>query len=424
MNHLFILFAIITLSVAHSAQAEDKKAELLQTQENLKASQEQAEQVQKNIDNLQKELTQMQRETADVAIKLQKSETALTDLEDKLDGLEEKRTQQKKSLTGKSAELSAMISTALRLERAPKEAVLAMPEGLSGKVHAARAIGMMSEDIRQQMQEINLQINSLKELETGIIKKRDEISKVTANWEARRNELRNALSKRQKLATQLYSQNKLARDRVKQLSKKSRDLQSFIAALEAERRKQELNRKLAEKQAELEQQEANKQQTNNQEYNQPVIRKKPIRAAHSNIKLREFPQSGGKLHLPVSGKILASYGQKKGLNETMKGVDIQTRAGAQVIAPYDGEVMFAGDFMDYGLVVILRHSNQYHTLLAGFASLECEAGQFLLEGEPVGVMGSGGVTSKRLYMELRKEGKPINPAPMFSAISKNAAKFG
>jgi septal ring factor EnvC (AmiA/AmiB activator) len=59
-------------------------------------------------------------------------------------------------------------------------------------------------------------------------------------------------------------------------------------------------------------------------------------------------------------------------------------------------------------MVIIRHSDGYHTMLAGLDEIDCKPGQFVLEGEPVGSMGGG--TDTRLYMELREDGKPVDPA--------------
>ena len=65
--------------------------------------------------------------------------------------------------------------------------------------------------------------------------------------------------------------------------------------------------------------------------------------------------------------------------------------------------------MDYGRMVILRHSDGYHTLLAGMAKIDASVGDFLVEGEPLGSMGEL-EQNDHLYMELRENNQPINPA--------------
>ena len=88
-------------------------------------------------------------------------------------------------------------------------------------------------------------------------------------------------------------------------------------------------------------------------------------------------------------------------------------AAAVVVAPFDGRVVYTGPFRTDGLILIIRHGDGYHSLLAGLGRAEVSLGQWVLAGEPVGVMpdaaepGSDGV----LYFELRRDGRPVDPQP-------------
>jgi septal ring factor EnvC (AmiA/AmiB activator) len=90
---------------------------------------------------------------------------------------------------------------------------------------------------------------------------------------------------------------------------------------------------------------------------------------------------------------------------------IETRSSAQVVAPHDGKVVFAGNFRGYGQLLIIDHGEGYHSLLAGMSRIDGIIGQYLLSGEPVGVMGSPKDGKPSLYIELRRNSQPINPAP-------------
>ena len=76
--------------------------------------------------------------------------------------------------------------------------------------------------------------------------------------------------------------------------------------------------------------------------------------------------------------------------------------------------MFAEPFRSYGLLLIVDCGGGYHIVLAGFDRLDVRPGQNVLAGEPVGVMPNWvpGSTAKRpaLYIELRRDGTPVNPA--------------
>jgi len=74
-------------------------------------------------------------------------------------------------------------------------------------------------------------------------------------------------------------------------------------------------------------------------------------------------------------------------------------------------VMFRGPFRGYGEILIIEHGGGYHTLLAGLARTDVALGQWLLAGEPVGIMGPASNGSPELYFELRHDGQPIDPSP-------------
>ncbi len=82
-------------------------------------------------------------------------------------------------------------------------------------------------------------------------------------------------------------------------------------------------------------------------------------------------------------------------------------------------MVFAAPFRSYGLLLIVDCGGGYHTVLAGFERLDVKVGQSVAAGEPVGVMPNWepGAAGDRpaLYLELRRDGQPVNPAPWLRA---------
>jgi len=79
-------------------------------------------------------------------------------------------------------------------------------------------------------------------------------------------------------------------------------------------------------------------------------------------------------------------------------------------------VVFAGEFRGYGEILIIQHSEGYHTLLSGLSRIDAVTGQLVLAGEPVGAMGqSEGGNGPELYVELRRNGRPIDPLPWLAS---------
>lgn len=155
----------------------------------------------------------------------------------------------------------------------------------------------------------------------------------------------------------------------------------------------------------------------------PRLEPEVIRLALANTERKEpavpFAQARGFLALPSSGVNVIEYGASDGFGGISEGLSIVTRAEATVVAPADGWVLYSGDYLNYGKIVILNTGQDYTILLAGLAEVSVGYGQFVLMGEPVGTMGSrtigqtvttsAGVSRPTLYIEMRKSNEPIDP---------------
>jgi septal ring factor EnvC (AmiA/AmiB activator) len=136
-----------------------------------------------------------------------------------------------------------------------------------------------------------------------------------------------------------------------------------------------------------------------------------------------FAATRGHLRLPVNGVKIREFGASDGVGGIQKGLSIAARGGAQITAPCDGWVVYAGPFRSYGQLLILNAGGGYHVLLAGMERISVDLGQFVLTGEPVAVMGGGSPESAAvatrsmqpvLYVEFRKDGTPIDPSPWWA----------
>jgi septal ring factor EnvC (AmiA/AmiB activator) len=137
-----------------------------------------------------------------------------------------------------------------------------------------------------------------------------------------------------------------------------------------------------------------------------------------------FASARGLLPLPVNGVKIHDFGAPDGLGGTEKGLSVATRAGAQVTAPCDGWVVYSAPYRNYGQLLILNAGGGYHVLLAGMDKISVDQGQFVLTGEPVGIMGGAsqmaanvalGSSQPVLYVEFRKDGIPVDPGPWWAA---------
>jgi hypothetical protein len=95
---------------------------------------------------------------------------------------------------------------------------------------------------------------------------------------------------------------------------------------------------------------------------------------------------------------------------------IPAAPGQAVAAPVEGRVAFAGRFKSYGLLLILEHEGEYHTLLWGFARLDVHHGDQVEVGQIVGIMDAKGDDPPVLHVERRRNGRPVDIAASSNGI--------
>ncbi|MCQ0987789.1 murein hydrolase activator EnvC family protein [Jiella marina] len=138
-----------------------------------------------------------------------------------------------------------------------------------------------------------------------------------------------------------------------------------------------------------------------------------------------FSTLKGRLSKPVLGRQIIGFGETDDIGRVTTGSSFATRAGDVVVAPADGRVLYAGAFRSYGQLLILDAGDGYHVVLAGMERIDVESGQFVSAGEPVALMGARrlasvqmaefGASEPALYVEFRKDGKPVDPQPWWMA---------
>lgn len=129
-------------------------------------------------------------------------------------------------------------------------------------------------------------------------------------------------------------------------------------------------------------------------------------------------QPRGQLTAPVAGTVFRSWGDPTD-GGPATGISYHAPPAARVVSLCSGRVDFAAPFRSYGLLLIVDCGGGYHAVLAGFEKLDVKVGQPVAAGEPVGSMPNWrpGASGDRpaLYVELRHDGQPVNPAPWLSA---------
>ena len=127
-----------------------------------------------------------------------------------------------------------------------------------------------------------------------------------------------------------------------------------------------------------------------------------------------FARLRGKLAWPVSGKLLASFGQVRAGGMKWDGVLVSGNQGTAVRAVYHGRVVYADWLSGLGLLTIIDHGDGYLSLYGHNERLYKDVGEKVTAGDTIATVGdSGGRQTPALYFEIRKAGRPVDPRPWF-----------
>jgi septal ring factor EnvC (AmiA/AmiB activator) len=131
----------------------------------------------------------------------------------------------------------------------------------------------------------------------------------------------------------------------------------------------------------------------------------------------QVPLPGGVLRAPVSltrpvaAPLSRRFGSDLPGGGKANGLSFQAPAKAQVASPGGGTVQYVGPVKGWGVIVILRLAGGYHLVLAGLETPSVVVGQSVAPGQPVGRMPDGRHSTSELYLEVRNQGTPVDPAP-------------
>jgi murein hydrolase activator len=320
-----------------------------------------------------------------IAQSIQAQEALIAASEAELQKLAAERAGLLAELGEKQDSLSELLAALQRLEQNPPPALVVEPGDILSALRGAMLLGTLVPELSTEAQALALKLDQLGQLEAAISTRGQAVAEEITRLEGQRAELGRLVAQKKGLVSKSSAELEAERGRTRALADRARSLKQLLAGLAEERKRQE-----AEAAERLAAEERERQRQEN-------LQRAPKLA---------FAEAKGKLAFPAQGQIVRGFGEPDGLGRETQGVMIATRAGAQVTAPADGKVEFAGPFRSYGEVVILNPGGGYRVLLAGMDKVTADVGEFLRAGEPVGEMGSG-PASVTLFGEVVQDGRPV-----------------
>ncbi|MER9304718.1 murein hydrolase activator EnvC [Mesorhizobium sp. M0293] len=421
-----IAAAVLVLSL-HAGQAENtldmapdpdqSRAEYERVSKEITLSSERLAKLSADIATIKKDHASITAALIQSAMTEQKLGQDIEDIGARLEGLKGQEQTIRASLAARRDVLAEVLGALQRMGLNPPPAILVKPEDALSSVRSAILLGAVVPELRQQTDILLADLKEQTKVTASIEAERARLTAAVGDQAAEKKRLGMLLEAKQKLEADTQTQMAAEKQRSEALAAKAGSLKELIASLEAQADK---TRKAADAAKAAEQKTADSDKTSTP----AELASLPVPEGNQLAAVAPFSALQGQIALPVTGRIKRRFGADDGNGAVMLGDMVATQSGAIVTAPADGNVLYAGPFRSYGQLLILNAGDGYHVVLAGMSRISVATGQSVLAGEPVGAMGEARVASTsvskngnatpELYVEFRKDGKPVDPTPWWA----------
>ena len=360
------------------------------------------------------ELDRLRTELSAAASSAQAHEVAITALETDLRDLAGERAEKIKALTERKHQLGDTLAALQRMSLRPAAALIVSPGDPNDVIRSGLVLRTAVPQIEVQTQILKGQLAEIAALSREMTAKRGELQTASLALSREQDRLAELTAAKNRVFKQTESARISAEQRIAKLTDEAKTLEELL---------ERLNRS-----------------TNAVPRPKPGLSGAPQPSEEKLIATPRLPPisaARGRLTPPAQGVIVKDFGARTDSGGKTRGVTWQTRPAAVIVAPWEGRVVFSGQFRNFGRILIIDHGEGYHSLIAGLERLDAQMDQWVLAGEPVGVAGGentntslnrGGRAGKgqtdgsarqtggaTLYVELRRDGQPINPLPWMAA---------
>ncbi len=370
------------------AAAQSAEQKLQRIEREIESSRRHERRLESKAERLDRNLESMLGDLIDTAASVQTHEQRVSEIEAELKALNAEERAAARRLRERHGELASVIGSLALLERRPPETLVWAAADPTDAVRSAIVLAGAAAGLQSRADGLRAELAALRTLRRGIADERAALASASGTLLRERRALDRLLTQTSRLHRQTLGERDRSRKRTARLAEEAEDLRALLRELRKEEER--------------------------------LARESPG-AALVPEGGRPFTSARGTLPLPARGRLVTRFGERTRFGTPHRGLSVATRALAQVVAPYDGRLLFAGPFRGYGQLLIISHGEGYHSLIAGMSRIDGIVGQWLLAGEPIGRMGGDDGAAPVLYVELRRDGVPVNPLPWLAADERKAS---
>jgi len=321
------------------------------------------------------DLNQTARRLNDLSLQMAQYQTELAAIEKKISGIQEESVALAQKIQALEKDVSLRLIALYKLYRLGQLNILGSARSIHGFIQRKTAFQYILADDQRLMQALSDSRNQMESLIRDLALQKDEKARIQKELQIQEGTLKTENAQREQMLSKIQNHKKLA-----------------LAAIDAlKEAAEELDRKIEDFAAE------------------------PAAPLEKYAPDEDFTKLKGLLNMPVKGIIAGAFGHylnpRFNVENFRSGIEIKAEKGEPVRAVCKGRVVYAQWFQNYGNMIIIDHGKGYYTVYAYAEELFKARGDPVETGEVIATVGdTGSMAGCALYFEIRRNGKPVNPA--------------
>lgn len=402
------LFALIlALALQDAAAQTPDPVEIEALEREAQEAREAARDSTERADALAAEIAALRARLVEAAERVRLREAVASEADARLAALEIEEAALKESLAAERASLARVLAALQRIETGSPPALAVSPDDAAEAARAAGLLANIAPQLEQRAHSVRLRLEELAALRIELQAQAGRVAEAETALDTTRAEVEALIAERRDRERQLRAESEDLSRRAAEIASRAQSLEELLSEI----------RRFAAAEPRL-----NPRRLEPPEIPDgiPVPRLRPERGVQG-VLLAAVPLSGeieglrfadarGELRPPAIGPLVTGYREAGRDGQRRDGVWFETRARAQVVAPFDGVVVYAGNFQSLEGVLLINTQDGYTLVIGGMAALYANEGQSVLTGEPIGAMPDRENPAPRLYFGImRSTEQPENP---------------
>ena len=396
---------ILALALQEAETPDPERIEALSRE--AEAAREAAEEREARADALAAEIAALQARLVEAADRVRTREAAAGEADARLAALEIEEEQLETALAGERESLARVLAALQRIETSSPPALAVTPEDAAEAARAAGLLAHIAPELEARANSVRVRLEALAALRIELQAQAGRVAEAEEALAATRAEVEGLIAEKRDAERRLRAESEDLSRRAAEIAARAQSLEDLLSEIRrfaaAEPR---LNPRRLEPPAAPD--------------GIPVPRLRPERESQGvllaavplsdEIEGLRFADARGELRPPALGTLVTGFREPGRDGQRRDGVWFETRPRAQVVAPFDGVVVYAGNFQALEGVLLINTADGYTLVIGGMAALYASEGQTLLTGEPIGAMPDRENPAPRLYFGiLRSTDQPENP---------------